>query len=64
MKEVHFIAQGKGGVGKSTIAAFTADYLKNAAAAAMPVPMFCFDTDPVNQTFRVIRLSNPSWLKS
>ena len=28
MKEVHFIAQGKGGVGKSTIASFLGDYLK------------------------------------
>ena len=63
MKEVHFIAQGKGGVGKSTIAAFTADYLKNAAAAAMPVPMFCFDTDPVNQTFLRHQAFKPELVK-
>ena len=47
MKEVHFIAQGKGGVGKSTIAAFLADYLKNKS----DMPLHCFDTDPVNPTF-------------
>ncbi|MDO4997349.1 MAG: conjugal transfer protein TraL [Neisseria sp.] len=47
MKEVHFIAQGKGGVGKSTIAAFLADYLQNKSN----LPLTCFDTDPVNPTF-------------
>ncbi len=63
MKEVHFIAQGKGGVGKSTIAAFTADYLKNAAAAAMPIPLHCFDTDPVNQTFLRHQAFKPELVK-
>ena len=48
MKEVHFIAQGKGGVGKSTIASFLGDYLK---AKASGVKLHCFDTDPVNPTF-------------
>ena len=48
MKEVHFIAQGKGGVGKSTIASFLGDYLK---AKASGEQLHCFDTDPVNPSF-------------
>lgn len=61
MKEVHFIAQGKGGVGKSTIAAFLADYLQAKAAAAMP--LHCFDTDPVNQTFLRHQAFKPELVK-
>lgn len=49
MKEVHLIVQGKGGVGKSLTAAMLAQYLKTAANEEIPV--YCFDTDPVNQTF-------------
>ncbi|MDO1509490.1 MULTISPECIES: hypothetical protein [unclassified Neisseria] len=49
MKEVHLIVQGKGGVGKSLTAALLAQYLK--AAANEEIPVYCFDTDPVNQTF-------------
>ncbi|MDO4641686.1 MAG: conjugal transfer protein TraL [Neisseria sp.] len=47
MKEVHMIAQGKGGVGKSLSAAILAQYL----AQVSNQPVYCFDTDPVNQTF-------------
>ena len=48
MKEVHFIAQGKGGVGKSTIASFLGDYLQTKASSEK---LHCFDTDPVNPSF-------------
>ena len=48
MKEVHVIAQGKGGVGKSLIAAIQASYLKERAANCK---LYCYDTDPVNPTF-------------
>lgn len=43
---VHMILQGKGGVGKSFIAAAIAQY--KTARGAHPV---CIDTDPVNATF-------------
>ncbi len=49
MKEAHFIVQGKGGVGKSFSAMIVANYMKEAAAEAVPV--HCYDTDPVNRTF-------------
>ncbi len=48
MKEVHVIAQGKGGVGKSLIASIQAGYLKE---RANNLPLHCYDTDPVNPTF-------------
>ena len=43
---VHFVLQGKGGVGKSFVAAILAQYFRRAGA-----PVHCFDTDPVNATF-------------
>jgi hypothetical protein len=43
---VHFVLQGKGGVGKSFVAAILAQYLRDAGQ-----PVYCFDTDPVNATF-------------
>ena len=48
--QVHFILQGKGGVGKSLISAILAQYfrIKN-------VTPYCFDTDPVNATFAQYR---------
>src|SRR5580658_3014731 len=42
---VHLSLQGKGGVGKSLIASFLAQYYKSHGGA------ICVDTDPVNQTF-------------
>jgi hypothetical protein len=46
MAKVHFILQGKGGVGKSVIAAFLAQW--KLSKGATPT---CIDTDPVNATF-------------
>ncbi|GAB3552116.1 hypothetical protein GCM10027343_37240 [Noviherbaspirillum agri] len=43
---IHFILQGKGGVGKSLIAAFLTQYLQSKNES-----VYCADTDPVNQTF-------------
>ena len=43
---VHLVSQKKGGVGKSTVARFTADYLKGKYGSGQ-----CFDTDPSQQTF-------------
>lgn len=47
MKQVHFVVQGKGGVGKSLIATMLAQYLRQYSNKQV----FCFDTDPVNPTF-------------
>ena len=44
--QVHFILQGKGGVGKSLISAILAQYFRS-----KNVTSHCFDTDPVNATF-------------
>lgn len=46
MANIHMVLQGKGGVGKSVIAALLAQYM--ARAEEYPV---CIDTDPVNATF-------------
>lgn len=46
MKEVHFVLQGKGGVGKSLISSLLAQFL-----ATQNQAVHCYDTDPVNQTF-------------
>lgn len=45
-KAVHFILQGKGGVGKSFVSAVLAQYFRSIGVAAK-----CVDTDPVNKTF-------------
>ena len=45
MSTVHLILQGKGGVGKSFIAALLAQYLQEKDVAVR-----CFDADPVNST--------------
>lgn len=50
---VHLVTQSKGGVGKSLVAKFIAEYI--AKDGRTPV---CFDADPANQTFsRVSALS-------
>ena len=46
MKQIHFILQGKGGVGKSFIASLLAQYLRDRKKDQV----VCFDTDPVNPT--------------
>lgn len=46
MARIHIILQGKGGVGKSMIAAMIAQYM----AGKSRIPL-CIDTDPVNATF-------------
>ena len=46
MANVHLTLQGKGGVGKSMIAALLAQYKKEKS-----IPVICVDTDPVNATF-------------
>ena len=43
MAKIHFVLQGKGGVGKSMIAAVLAQYLTEHDRQPM-----CIDTDPVN----------------
>lgn len=45
MATVHFILQGKGGVGKSLVASLLAQYLR-----VRNVSIHCFDTDPINAT--------------
>lgn len=46
MDNIHFILQGKGGVGKSFAAVLKAQYLQRKGRKVV-----CADTDPVNQTF-------------
>lgn len=46
MHTVHFVLMGKGGVGKSMVAALLAQYL-----AKLDRNLFCADTDPTNMTF-------------
>ena len=46
MAKIHMILQGKGGVGKSVIAALLAQYKASKGHKAL-----CIDTDPVNATF-------------
>ncbi|MBB3221666.1 conjugal transfer protein TraL [Pseudoduganella umbonata] len=43
---IHLTMQGRGGVGKSFVSSLLAQYLLH-----YDVPMRCFDTDPVNDTF-------------
>ena len=45
-KKVHIILQGKGGVGKSMVAACLAQYKRSLGEKPL-----CIDTDPVNSTF-------------
>ena len=52
---VHFVLQGKGGVGKSLVSSMLAQYLRKHKCS--PV---CADTDPVNSTFHQIKGLNVS----
>ena len=55
MATIHFILQGKGGVGKSMIAALLCQGL-----AALVHDVRGYDTDPVNATFAAYREFNVS----
>lgn len=50
---VHLILQGKGGVGKSFISALLSQFFQE-----KQVDLTCFDTDPVNQTFKSYKQLN------
>ncbi len=58
MAKVHIILQGKGGVGKSAIAAIIAQYKKSIGQETV-----CIDTDPVNATFEGYKALNVRRLK-
>jgi len=49
-RKVHFVLQGKGGVGKTFAASLLAQYYLEQGA-----PLVCLDTDPVNGSFGAIR---------
>ena len=51
MKTVHFVMQGKGGVGKTFISSILAQYLQISTDSLIT----CFDTDPVNKSFAHIK---------
>lgn len=46
MSNIHFFLQGKGGIGKTTLSSFAAQYLKSIGKSVE-----CFDTDTVNHSF-------------
>jgi hypothetical protein len=50
MASIHLIVQGKGGVGKSMIAAFIAQYQLSKGRRPL-----CLDTDPVNASFEAYK---------
>ena len=47
MAQIHMVLQGKGGVGKSMIASFVAQYKRSKGHTPL-----CIDTDPVNASFQ------------
>jgi CobQ/CobB/MinD/ParA nucleotide binding domain len=54
MSKINFILQGKGGVGKSFVAALLAQYHQH-TTETLPL---CIDTDPVNATFHGFKKLN------
>lgn len=55
---VHFVLQGKGGVGKSLISTMIAQYLQSKG-----LDVVCADTDPVNATFTQYKSLNVAHLE-
>jgi hypothetical protein len=53
MSRIHMILQGKGGVGKTMVAATLAQFLTDKGT-----PPLCIDTDPVNSTLKGYRALN------
>jgi hypothetical protein len=46
MTDIHFVMQGKGGVGKTLVASYVSQFLIDCGSGVR-----CFDTDPVNHSF-------------
>ena len=57
MQDVHFVMQGKGGVGKSFVTSILAQYLKKRVGDNR---VTCFDTDPINPTLSRYAMLNPT----
>lgn len=55
--DVHFVMQGKGGVGKTTIASLLGQYLKERDPETL-----CIDADPVNASFSDFKALSPFFL--
>lgn len=51
MATIHMVLQGKGGVGKSFVAAALAQFIVDRAEGQGSELPLCIDTDPVNRTF-------------
>lgn len=58
MAKIHFVLQGKGGVGKSMISSFLAQYKLNQGEN-----ITCIDTDPVNASFKAYNALNVTHLE-
>lgn len=56
---IHFVLQGKGGVGKSYVASHLAQFLQEKHS---PQNCIFYDTDPVNQTFESIKALNVNFI--
>jgi hypothetical protein len=58
VKRVHIVLQGKGGIGKTLVASFVAQYLKEHDRGPA-----CFDTDPVNGSLTAFEALNAKPVK-
>ena len=58
MAKIHFILQGKGGVGKSMISSLLAQYKLDQGES-----ITCIDTDPVNASFNAYKALNVTHLE-
>ena len=54
-KKLHFVLQGKGGVGKTVVALLLSQYVEEKGE-----PVICVDTDPVNASLSSLSSMNPA----
>lgn len=57
--QIHFSINGKGGIGKSTVAAIISQYLKEQEPQTVVI-----DTDPVNSTLKEFKALNPIYVST
>jgi hypothetical protein len=55
---VHFILQGKGGIGKTLVSTILAQWMAGQPHGQDPQPLRCFDTDQENPTFSRYKAMN------